>query len=64
MDKTFKQSRHLDLTPELVEAYVRHGRELRAQAIARGIRRLLGALKRRHTLAAGDDNAPSAAARA
>lgn len=63
MNTTFKQSRQLELTPQLVEAYERRGRELRAEAIARGVRRLLGALKRQHTRAAGGGNAPSAAAR-
>jgi hypothetical protein len=64
MNTTFKQSDEVELTPELVEAYERRGRELRAEAIARGVRRLLGALKRRHTRAAGGGDAPGAAARA
>jgi hypothetical protein len=63
MNTTFKQSRQLELTPQLIEAYVRRGRQLRAEAIARGVRRLLGTLKR-HTRAASHGRAPSAAARA
>jgi hypothetical protein len=63
MNTTFKQSRQLELTRPLIEAYMRRGRQLRAEAIARGVRRLLGALKR-HRRAAGHGHAPSAAARA
>jgi hypothetical protein len=64
MNTTFKQSRELEPTSERIEAYVRRGRELRAQAIARGVRRLLATLKRRRMHAAGDSNASGAAARA
>lgn len=61
MNTTFNQSHQLELTPQLIEAYVRRGRELRAQAIARGGRRVLAALKRLHTREAADNNAPDAA---
>jgi hypothetical protein len=64
MNTIFKQTHEVELTPELVEAYAQRGRELRAEAIARAMRRLLGAPKRQHTRAAGRGNAPSAAARA
>jgi hypothetical protein len=64
MNTTFKQSREAEPTSELIEAYVRRGHELRAEAIAHGVRRWLTILKRQHTRSAGGGNAPSAAARA
>ena len=64
MNTTLKQSRQVEPTSELIEAYVRRGRELRAEAITRGVRRWLTILKRQHTRSAGGGNAPGAAARA
>jgi hypothetical protein len=63
MNTILEQSHQVEPTSELIEAYVRRGRELRAEAIARGVRRWLTILKQ-HTGSAGSGNAPSAAARA
>lgn len=59
MNTTFKQSRESELTPEVIESYVRRGRELRAQAIAHGIRRVVATLRWLHGRTTG--NAPDAA---
>lgn len=64
MNTTLKQSPQVEPISELIEAYVRRGHELRAEAISRGVRRWLTTLKRRNTRSAGGGNAPSAAARA
>jgi hypothetical protein len=61
MNTTFKQSHQAELTAQLIEAYMRRGRELRAQAIARGGRRVLAALKCLHTRAVADNSTPRAA---
>lgn len=64
MSAIFKQSRELELTPQLVEAYVQRGRELRAEVIASGVRRWLAALKRlhKHTTSGGDSTGIAARA--
>lgn len=64
MNTTFKQSHQLELTPQLVEAYMRRGHELRAEAIARGVRRWLATLKRPHKRATGSGDSPGATAHA
>lgn len=64
MNTTLKQSRQVERTSELIEAYVQRGRELRAEAIASGVRRWLAILKRRNTRSAAGGTVPSAAARA
>lgn len=64
MNTTFKQSRQLELTPQLVDAYVRRGRELRAEAISRSVRRWLAALKRLHKRTTGSGDSPGIPARA